>query len=34
MPFVVLFAWIVQLFTGAGLAQSTFGEFVGTVKDP
>ena len=32
--FVGLFAWIVQLLTGLGLAQSTFGEFVGTVKDP
>jgi Carboxypeptidase regulatory-like domain/TonB dependent receptor len=32
--FVGLFAWIVHLLTGLGLAQSTFGEFVGTVKDP
>jgi Carboxypeptidase regulatory-like domain/TonB dependent receptor len=32
--FVGLLAGIMQLLTGPSLAQSTFGEFVGTVKDP
>jgi hypothetical protein len=30
----VAFAAVMQLFTAVSLAQSTFGEFVGTVKDP
>jgi hypothetical protein len=31
---LAVLAAVVQLFTGIGLAQSTFGAFVGTVKDP
>ena len=31
---VVAIALVIQLFIGVSSAQSTFGEFVGTVKDP
>jgi hypothetical protein len=31
---LAVFVALIQLFTVVGLAQSTFGEFVGTVKDP
>jgi len=31
---LVVVAMVIQLFMGVGFAQSTFGEFVGTVKDP
>jgi Carboxypeptidase regulatory-like domain len=34
MLFVGLLAGVVQLLTGLSMAQSTFGEFVGIVKDP
>ncbi len=31
---LAIFAALVQVFAATGLAQSTFGEFVGTVRDP